>query len=229
MPALPLIRPFGPPSPRERSEGRKSPAVIPSAPGGSGRSGRPRRRCRARRPRRSSTTQPAFSIAALVLGKPATAITWCGAVGRTLRLRPLDAANSSASPSDQPDAAFAKQLVEGSRQQRRMDQRQIVGERADHRHQMQAGFLAVPERQVEAEDRRRRCGPSISASCSDAGLVGPDAAPDGQRLGVDPDAIAALDRARRLDAAEDRNAHACVGGLMQRRLRAAAVPCPSTG
>src|SRR6185312_16572465 len=44
------------------------------------------------------TTQPAASMAACVLGKPATAITSRGAVGSTLRLRPLEAWNSSASP-----------------------------------------------------------------------------------------------------------------------------------
>src|SRR6185312_8242818 len=37
-------------------------------------------------------------MAACVLGKPATAITSRGAVGSTLRLRPLEAWNSSASP-----------------------------------------------------------------------------------------------------------------------------------
>ena len=38
---------------------------------------------------------------------------------------------------------------------------------------------------------------------------------------VDPDAIAAFDLARRLDAAEHRDAEPLVGGLVQRRLGAA--------
>ena len=137
---------------------------FPQHRAASGRSGRPRRRCRAHRPRRSATTQPAASIAAFVLGKPATAITSRGAVGSTLRLRPMRRENSSASPSTSLMPRALQQLVEGGRQQRRMDQRQIVGERADHRHQMQAGFLAMPERQVEAVDldaeRRREGRPS---------------------------------------------------------------------
>ena len=39
---------------------------------------------------------PAASIAAIVLGKPATMITFRGLVGRTLSDKPLEAANSSA-------------------------------------------------------------------------------------------------------------------------------------
>ena len=45
------------------------------------------------------TRQPAASIAARVFGKPATAMTSRGAVGSTLRLRPLLWLNSSASPA----------------------------------------------------------------------------------------------------------------------------------
>ena len=62
------------------------------------------------------------------------------------------------------------------------------------------------------------CGASRSAIWLDAGLVGADAAADRQRRAVDPDAVAALDRARRLDPAEDRDADAAVGRFVQRRL-----------
>ena len=46
-----------------------------------------------------------------------------------------------------------------------------------------------------------------------------NAAADGQRLRVDPDAVAALDRAWRLDAAEDWHAHAAIGFFVQAGLR----------
>ena len=54
---------------------------------------------------------------------------------------------------------------------------------------------------------------------ADARLVGPDAAADRQGLRVDPDAVAALHRARILDAAEDRDAHACIGQFVKGRFR----------
>ena len=163
-----------------------------------------------------STVQPAASMAALVFGKPATAMTWRGAVGSTLRLRPWEAWNSSASPSTSSDAARLQHLVERGRQKRRIDQRQIVGQRADHRHQMKAGLLAVPERQVvavnlDAERRQQIC------DLLDAVLVRAHAAADGERLRVDPDAVATFDGSGVFDPAEDRHAHAPVGGLVQRR------------
>ena len=45
-----------------------------------------------------------------------------------------------------------------------------------------------------------------SGKLLDAGLVGANAAADDEGLFVHPDAVAALDLARRLDPAEDRNA-----------------------
>ena len=58
-------------------------------------------------------------------------------------------------------------------------------------------------------------GASKLGHLPDAGLVGPDAAADGQRRGVDPDAVAAFDRTGSLDAAEDGHAHAAIGSLVQ--------------
>ena len=117
---------------------------------------------------------------------------------------------------DKRDAARLQHLVERRRQQRRMDQREIVGERADHRHQMQAGFFAVPERQVEAVDGNAVRGQQVG-NLLNARLVGAHAAADGERRAVHPDAVAALHLSRRLDPAEDGHAEAAIGGLVQRR------------
>ncbi len=100
-----------------------------------------------------------------------------------------------------------------------MDQSEVVGERADHRHQVQARLLALPERQVEAIDPDSS-RPKQVRDLLNALLVGPHAAPDGQRRPVNPDAVAALDGAGRFDPAEDRDAEPAVGGFMEGRLRA---------
>ena len=129
---------------------------------------------------------------------------------------------------DQPDAARLQHLIEGRWQQRRIDQRQVVGERADHRHQVQAGFLAVPQRQVEAETVMP-CGASRLAICWMPASLVRTPRPIASVVRVDPDAVAALDLPRRLDAAENR-ARRCV----YRQPRAAPAParaaaCPWKG
>ena len=102
---------------------------------------------------------------------------------------------------DQPDAMRLEQLIKGGGQQRRVYQREIVGKRADDGHQMQASVFAVPERQIVAMDLDAK-RPKQVRHLLNAVLVCPHAAPDGQRLAVDPDAIAAFDLARVRDPPE---------------------------
>ncbi len=104
--------------------------------------------------------------------------------------------------------------MQGSGQERFVDQSQVGVEGADEGEQVEARIGPavigqVEHRRVDAERFDHR--PELI----DAGLVGPEAPTDGDRRRIDPQEVAALDRARRLDAPEDVDGVVAVEGLVQ--------------
>ena len=121
---------------------------------------------------------------------------------------------------DDLDPALVQQLEQPDRSEPRVDEREIVVERRDEAHQVHHLGAAVPVRQVVGEHPGVRESPR---ELLDAFGIRPVAATDQERLGVEPERVAAVDRPRPPDHAHDRNAGALEGGLQRKRLAEASV------
>ena len=124
---------------------------------------------------------------------------------------------------DEPDPQVTQQLPQARRQERLVDHGEVVGDRRDDRQEVQQLARPVPVGQVEdaclapgrGGERRELPGP---------GVVRAQAAADAQQVRPEPERIAAIDRARRLDRADGRDAMVRHPGGEDRRLRAPADP-----
>ena len=125
---------------------------------------------------------------------------------------------------DERPPAPLQLLDKRHRHQRQVDDRQPLGDRADERHQMQALAGTSPVRQIDRHDvdavRRQQL-----AQLPDAFVVRAIAAADGQRALVEPERVAALDRPRRLDPSDDRDAQLPVASVRRGRPRVVADLC----
>jgi len=108
-------------------------------------------------------------------------------------------------------------LQERDRQQRAIDDRRALIERADQREEVQAFRRAVPVRQRHRQHRNPLLGQD-GAQLVDPLGVGAVALPDRQRLRVEPEGIAPLEGAGRGDASGDRDAELAEGRFQYRDL-----------
>ena len=113
---------------------------------------------------------------------------------------------------DEPDPEVAHQLPQPDRQERQVDDREIVGDRRDDRQQVDSS--AGPRQYGHVED------PHVATDdlgeLAGAGVVRPERPPDAQQVRPQPERVAALDRARRLDPAGRRDPGGARPGLEDR-------------
>ncbi len=145
------------------------------------------------------TSQPAAARAAAVTGLPSARMTTPGRTARTLQ---PSVGNSSSGTSTSRMSELAEQLPQPDRQQRQEDDREVVGDRRDDAHQVDELGRALPVRDVEDAD----VAADERGQLVDAGVVRPQRPPDAEQVRPQPERVAALDRAGRLDPPERRDA-----------------------
>jgi len=116
---------------------------------------------------------------------------------------------------DEPDPEVAEQLPQPDRQQRQVDDREIVGDRRDDRHQVDELRRPAPVRDVEdahlPADQARELPSALR--------VRAQRPPDAEQVRAEPERVATFDRAGRLDASDGRDAGGLRPRLDRRRLR----------
>ena len=115
---------------------------------------------------------------------------------------------------DQPDPELAEQRPQPDREERQVDDRQVVGDGRDDREQVDELGRAAPVRHVEDPD----VAPDQAGELPRALGVGPQRPPDAQQVRPEPEGVAALDRAGRLDPPDRRDPGGARPGLDGGRL-----------
>ena len=144
------------------------------------------------------TSQPAASRPRRVTGLPSATITTPGRTASTLQPS-VGYSSSGTSTNRMPRSRIS--CPQPDRQQRQVDDRDVVGDRRHDRQQVDELGRAPPVRDVEDPD----------VAADDLGelprprVVRPERPPDAQQVRPQPERVAALDRPRRLDPAGRRD------------------------